>query len=260
MLINEVFTVRARYLRARVEGATVQAQSVISVDEQPDGDDQCVFTIRCRPEKLQRAFDFLTEAHDQFYKLPADQDFSICMNRARAALVTAQMEAIGIEDERAPRQLHVVYKEMLPSQIFKQMDETYQRVSKALHGESKSAEKMAGKQAWGLLRDVRRCVYALELLDIDEAKRKLMRDRVSKLSRLVEIEELAEKAKGLDPQERHALKELVARLKKGAQLTEEGQRTLGSVLRKIGGKAWEIGRPILSDVATAAIKTQFNLD
>jgi hypothetical protein len=259
-LINEIFAVRARYLRDNVEGATIQAQTVIQIDEQPDGDDQCVFVIRCRPEKLIHAFDLLTEAYTQFYKLSAHEDFSLCMNKARAALVTAQMEAIGIVNERPPRQLYAVYKELLTAQTFKQMDEAYQRVSKALHGESKSAERMEKNQAWKLLLSIRMCVYALERLEMDDTKKKLMRDQASRLDHLYIIEELAEKAKDLDAKERQALKEAIAGLKKGTPLTEDGQRTLGSVLRKIGGKAWEIGRPILSDVATAAIKAQFNLD
>jgi hypothetical protein len=259
-LINEIFRVRARHLGANLEGATIKTYTAVGVNEEPDADDQCIFAIQCRPEKLRHSFDLLTEAYDQFYKLGADEDFSSCMNKARAALVTAQMEGIGIIDERPPRQLHLVYREMLSARVFKLMDETYQRVSKALHAESRTADKMGRTQAWGLLRDARRSVYAIEYLEIEETKKKLMRDQAFKWSRLGDLEELAEKAKGLESQDRQALRDILARLKKNVSLTEEGQITFVSVLRKIGGKAWDVARPVLSEVLTAAIKQQLNVD
>ena len=259
-LINEIFTVRARFIRAQVEGANVQAQNVITVTEQPDAEDNCIFVVQCRTEILTRAFDLLTEAYDQFYRVGQHDDYSPCMSKARAALVTAQMEAIELKEERAPRQLYLVYKGLLDAVLFKLMDDTYQRVSKPLHFESKTSAKMERSTAWGLLRDTRRCVYAIEELTLDGEKKAALRNQAVKYDRIAILEELADKTSDLSSTDKHNLKELLAHIKKGVVLTEDRQKSLIAVIQNIGGKAWEVARPILSDVLTAALKKQFGLD
>ncbi len=261
-LINEIFTVRARFLRKRLEGATIQARSVVGIKEQPDADDQCVFTVTCRSEKLVDSFDLLTEAHNQFYKLGNDDDYSQCMIKARSALVKAQMEAIGIKQNRQPRRLYTVYKDILPKK-FKLMDDTYQRASSAVHPESKPSKKMDRNEAWILLRDIRRCVYALELLDMNESEQASLQNKVLKFERLEMLEQVAEKIEGLDLRDKQELKELIARMKKGIELSEEGQQTLITVLQKLKDKrdkAWEVLRPVLSELLTAAAKKQLGLE
>src|SRR5438477_5778488 len=138
-LINTIYKNRARHVSSRVQGANVKAQTVITVTEQTTGaHDECVFSIPCRAEKLGRTFGLLNEAYNDFFGTKPDGDFSACMIHARGALVAAQMEAIGFGDERAPRGIHLVYKESLSKDIYVLMDNAYQRVSSALHAESGS--------------------------------------------------------------------------------------------------------------------------
>src|SRR5581483_6535915 len=176
------------------------------------------------------------------------------------AVQAAQMGAIGLLEERAPRQLHDVYKELVSPDVFKRMDESYQRVSKVIHSESKTSGKLERRQAWTILHDIRRSVYALELLELSDAEKLKLQNQAKKLERLAVIEGLVEQAHDLDGQDRAKLKELVSEIKRGASLSEDQQKTLTAVLRKIGGKAWEVARPILSDVLTAAIEKASGLE
>jgi hypothetical protein len=259
-LINEIFKIRARFLQSTVQGADVRAQNVASVREEPDARDECVFILTCRPEKLAHAFDLLIEAYNQYYRLEPQEDFSNCMHKARGALISAQMGAIGLSDERQPRQLHAVYKGEVSGEIFKLMDESYQRVSKVLHTESKSSVRMERSHAWRLLLDIRKCVYALEALDLDETKQEIFRNQAKRVERIAAIEEFADKAQDLPAADRRELKEVLSHLRKGMDLSEERQATFAAVVRKIGSKAWEVAKPVLSEVLTASVKREFGLE
>lgn len=96
-------------------------------------------------------------------------------------------------------------------------------------------------------------------IDKNYVLKKSPRDEAVKSDRLATIEELANKAKDLQPEDRQLLRDLIAGLKKG-DLSDEHQLALVKLLRKAGDKVWEVSRPILSDVVTSAIKSQFGLD
>jgi hypothetical protein len=259
-LINEIFKIRARYLKSRVQGADVRAQNVVGVREEPDARDDCVFVLTCRSEKLAHAFDLLVDAYSQYYRLSPQEDFSACMHKARGALIAAQMQAIGLIDERQPRQLHSVYKGIVSNDVFKLMDESYQRVSKALHSESKSTVRMEKSQAWRLLLDIRRCVYALEVLELDPTNQEILRNQAKRFERIATIEDLVDKTQDLPSADKRELKELLSHIRKGATLSEERQATFAKFILKVGTKAWEVAKPVLSEVLSAALKNQFGLE
>jgi len=119
---------------------------------------------------------------------------------------------------------------------------------------------MDRKQAWSLLRDVRRSIYALESLELDEEKMIDIRDQAARLDRLANIEELAEKASELTSRDRNEIKEAISLLRRGTQLTEDRQINLVALLKKVGGKLWDVARPVLSEILTATVKHQLNLD
>ena len=258
-LLNEMFRIRARFLQTRVEDIKAQAKSVVEIVESPDVEDQCTFIISCRAEVLTKAFDFLTEAYDQYYTIKDDEDFSVCMNKARGALVAAQMEAIGLAEERAPRQLYMIYKGLLSPRDFKRMHEVFQQVSRVLHPEAASTAKLDKKRAWAHLRDVRRTVYALESLSLNNEERANLRNQALRNDRLAAIEEVANKSEGLDAGARHELKDILNHLRKGTQLSEERQAIFVQLLTKLGKTGRELADPVLTEVLTEDVKKKCGL-
>ena len=259
-LINEISKLRARHLQTRVKGADVTAQTVIKVVEETTAANECVFVMSTKEEKLTRAFDLLVEGYYQFSRLPAEADYSACMGKARAALVAAQMETVGIADERPGKQLYQVYKGILPAEVYRDMDGAYQRISAALHQESQSSGRMSRKNAWELLLSVRRSVFALELLELQPSQQVDLRNQSKRLDRLATIELLTEEAGKLSAEEKAQLKELVGQLKRGGALSEDRQITFAEMAKKAGEKVWEVAKPIIADVMTAALKKQLGLD
>lgn len=258
--LNELHTLRARLIQQEIEQVTVQALKVVDVLEHPDAEDNCVFVAQLRPEILTRSFDALYNAYDQFYKLSEADDFSSCASLARSALVSAQMEAIGLQAERAPRQLFKVFKEVLPRDDFKRMDKVYQVASKYVHiGETAPSEKLTRSRCWEILRDIRRSVYAFEFLNITEEQRTELRNTAMFNDRLAVLTELVQKTEEIPPQERNETVRLLSQLKERKLVEEHHQVRLVECLNRLGGKVWEVAKPILTEVITATIKKQYGL-
>ncbi len=260
--LNELLTLRARLIQqeiGEIEQAMIQVLKVVDVLEQPDAEDNCVFVAQLRPEILTRSFDALYDAYDQFYKLSADDDFSPCAMQARSALVSAQMEAIGIEAERPPRQLFKVFREVLPRDDFNRMDEVYQVTSKYVHKEAATSDKLSRSRCWSMLQNIRRSVYAFEFLDITEEQYAELHKAAILNDRIATLQELVRKTEGLSPQESAETIQLLSRLVKN-ELTEEHQQArLVEFLNRLGGKVWEVAKPILTEVTVAVIKKQYGL-
>lgn len=257
--LNELHTVRARLLQQEVEQATVEALKVVNVEEQPDAEDNCVFLAELRPEILTRSFDALYDAYEQFDKLSEAEDFSPCLMQARSALVSAQMESIRLDDERAPRQLFKVFEKILPRNDFRRMDEVYQVTSKYIHGEAASSGKLTKIRCREILRDVRRSVYAFEFLDITEKERNELRNKAMLNDRLALLTELVQKTEQLGAEEKRETVQFLSQVKKGKLIEEKKQVQLVQRLNRLGGKVWEVAKPILTEVITAAIKKQYGL-
>jgi hypothetical protein len=263
-LINEIETVRARIIEAQIDRTKVQAQKVVSIAEKPDAENHCVFVATRRPENLRAAFDLLTNAFDEYFKQSDDEDFSSCMAAARGALVKAQQEAIDFKEKHPPREFHKVFEDVLEKKQFRRMAETYHRVSQPLHPElGRSSSPMTRADAWRLLRDIRRSIYALELLDLDDKRKVELCHQVQVNHRLATVKDLLKEAEGLDNKDKEQLTQLLEQLRKGKLETEDKQADLVAILKKVSGrvgeKIWEVARPVLSDVLTAAVKQQCGL-
>jgi len=232
---------------------------VSSVKEQPDPDDGCVFVVECRPEHLTEAFDLLAEAFDRFYELEGNEDFGQCVVQARGALVKAQTEALGWSGQ-APRHLYKVYSGLLSRQEFRRMDDAFQRASRSAHAESRSSGTTTTRAAaWVVLRDIRRSVYALEMLELDDRKREGLRQQVEANERLGVIEQLIGQLEDMPASEKQEVQKLLSQLREGKLDTEETQSRLARMLHSIGGRVWEVARPVMSDVLSAAAKKELGL-
>lgn len=261
-LVNELHTVRARLIQQEIEESKVEALKVVNVVENPDADDNCVFIAKLRPEILSRSFDALYQAYELFYRLSESEDFSPCLPQARSALVSAQMESIGLEGERPPRQLFKIFKNVIQKNDFRRMKEVYQVTSKYIHSESASRKRLTSIHCQEILRDVRRSVYAFEFLDISEKERDDLRNKAILNDRLAvfrELTELVQKTEELDAEEKNETVRLLSQVKNGKVIEEQSQVQLVQRLRQLGGHIWEVAKPILTEVITAAIKKQSGL-
>jgi hypothetical protein len=252
-LLNEIHTMRARILEDQIPDVVAQSYKIVGITENPDADGNCIFELKGRPELLKRAFGHLTKAYDQYFASDKGQDFSSCMNSARAALVSAQLEVIGLPpDQRPPRQLFNIFKGILRARDFKRMDEVYQRVSSGLHPEG--GKKFERTDVWQALLDIRSVVYALELLELDEIKRGGLQKQSANYDRLATIEGFMKNMESFSPSERKQLNDLITKLKKGDPLNEESQSNLVVLLQKLGQRALETARPMLEEVLSEANK------
>lgn len=257
--LNELYTLQARLIQREIERATVQALKVTDVVEQPDAEDNCVFIAQVRPEILTRSFDVLYDAYEQFYKLSEDEDFSSCALVARSALVSAQMETIRLEGDRPPRQFFKVFKEVLPKDDFRRMDKVYQVTSKYVHIREGKGGKLTRSRCWEILHNIRRLIYAFENLNLTEEKRDELRNKAMLNDRLDILTELVQKTEELAPQERNETVQLISRLRKGELTDEHHQARLVEYLNRLGGKVWEVAKPILTEVITSAIGKRYGL-
>jgi flagellar motility protein MotE (MotC chaperone) len=259
-LLNQLYASRVRILEENIRGSQVEGYTVHEVKEVPDSMDNCVFIAEPVRENLNKALNLLNDAYTVYDGLGPEDDYSPCLITARAALVTAQMEAICMEAERAPRQLFKVYKDILLKDDYKRMDETYQRVSKPLHREAVSGGRVDKKKASELLRDVRRSVYALEYLPLSGDERARLKEIAYNHERIAIIGELAEQEGAITSEERKEIQKLLAQAVSKSLPEDAKQSRLVELLKKIGGKAWEVAQPVISDVLSAAIKQKYGLD
>jgi hypothetical protein len=256
-LLNEISTQRARILQARISGSIVKAQKVIEVTEQPDAEGRCVFLFKIRPEVLIKAFDLLNCAYDHFFELDENVDFTPCMNSARAALVSAQTETLGLDQSKSNPQSFKLFKGVLSKTDFKRMDETYQRVSKSLHPET--GIKCNREYTWSVLLDVRRSINVLEMLNLGEQKRLMLKTLAMHYNVLTALEKMAPGSEKLNANEINQMKQLVSKIGNGELLNEADQSHLELILRKAGENVWQTVQPIWAAVSTRAVKQNQNL-
>jgi hypothetical protein len=256
-LINEMFTARSRILEAKIDTIRAKAYKVINIEEQPDGEDNCIFILKCSPEVLIQPFDYLKEAYDQFYQNVATGNFVGSMTQARAAIKEGQLAILRWNEETKrppPRSIYKVFKGLLSNKDFKRMDDSYQRVSAPLHPELKQKSNMDKDKVWANLRDVRRTIYSLESLNLTNEKRRELVHNAIKTEQLDIINKYVRETENLEKHEKQQINKLLADVKKGELKDEERQTQLITLLKKIGGKAFEIAIPILKDILTATVK------
>ncbi|TET45487.1 hypothetical protein E3J59_03720 [Candidatus Aerophobetes bacterium] len=254
--LNELHTLRARLLEQEITGIIgAQARKVVDVLEKPDAEDNCVFVAQLRSEILTRSFNALYKAYEQFDKFSEADDFSPCASQARSALVLAQMDTIGLKG-KSPRQFFKVFQEVLTRDDFRRMDEVYQVISKYVHPET--SQRLTKSRCWEILRDIRRSVYAFEFLDLTEEQRVEFRNKAI-LNDLVVLTGLVQKTEKLALQERNETVQLLSRLKKGELTEERHQVWLVECLKRLGGRVWEVAKPILAELISATIRKQYGL-
>jgi hypothetical protein len=71
------------------------------------------------------------------------------------------------------------------------------------------------------------------------------------------IETAMKDTEDLSPGEKKQLNDLISKLKKGDQLSEENQSQLALILQKLGQKTFAAARPLLENVLSEANKKQF---
>lgn len=258
-LVNELFTRRARLMREEYEDTSVESPKVLRVMENPDTDDNCVFELELCSEKLTEAFDLFESAITAFEK---DQ-YEACLNNARGALVTAQYKKLSIDERSAPKQFYKVFQEVLDKKQFKLMDDVYQRVSKPFHPEStEGSEQLGRSQIVGILRDIRRSVYALEVapLSADDAVQLVRKARRAEiLSKL--LEELLNVSE-LEKADQALIRDKIRELQK-AELDQDRVNLFIEWLRqrlaKAPSKVWGVIQPVLSELIATAVKKQTGL-
>lgn len=253
--LNELCTSRARLIQQAINRIEAKAWKVVRVIHESDADDNCVFRATLRREILGHAFDTLCTAYDQYYRLSEQDDFSICAPIMRNALVYAQEGTVRLAEERALRQLYKVFRVVLSRRDFNRMRDVYHTLSSVVHTDA----KLAKADCWKILRDTRRSIYALELLDITEEERADLLKAATLEERVGLLRDLVDETAGLSPEERRETLRLISRLTK-KELVEEGEQArLLEFLKRLGGQIWELGKEILAEVAVAAIKKQYGL-
>ncbi len=258
-LLNEMMSSRARILQSILPDASLHADKVYNIEEGTESNGSCVFVAKFRKERLVRAFDTLHEAYNQFYRHDANDDFSPCAAQARAALQTAQMEALGITDERTPRQLYKVFNGILPNETYKRMRNAYHSFSKYVHKESPSSKKLVKARCLDLLRDVRRTLIDLELCEIPDDKKLELRKKAGNIDDIKTIEDAVSKSTTLSESEKENILKLINNIKNGISIEEKDQSYLLEYLKKFGEKIWEIAKPILRDIITDSLRKEYGL-
>lgn len=259
-LINELNISRVRILEAQIDHTKVECQVITSIDEQKAVEDECVFVAKCRPARLTHSLSLMEKAFHAFYSIVGDSDYGACMHNARGALTSAQLETLEIDIHRELRQSFQVFRDYLPKEKYRLMNDTYQRVSSALHPEQKSKREMTKEYSWNLLCEIREVIYALELLSLSEEQVVTLKRQAELIDRTISLEELAKKADKFTDEEKQQFRVVLTEIRKGVEPSEEKQIKIINVIRKLGDKAWEIARPVLIEVLTDALKKQYGLD
>ncbi len=255
--LNEVYTLGARSITGQI--GDMIARKVVSVEEDTDVDDNCIFTAEVRFERLRAAFNHLVFTYEQFEKLAEEDDFSPLMNEARNALIRAQREAIGWQDKTASKHLYKVFQFKLAKDDFKRMHDLYPRLASHAHAGEKDHAKLSRRLAWDLLVELRHVIYTLESLDLEESSRSALREKVKEIDKLEIVGRFVQKAEETDLIQRRTVERLIKRLEKEFPAKESDQGDLISHLKKIGGGVWDFCKPILIEIVSVAIKKRFNL-
>lgn len=254
-LINILLTARARMLQEQLGDISAEAPKVVSITEEPDADDNCVFEVQLRPEKLTKAFDLLEQALVSFEK----GDYYASSNSVRAAIKSAQLEKLFLDESNAPKNVYKAFKEVLDSKHYNLMDHAYHRVSKILHPERDKTPKNLNKWAvFGILRDIRRVIYILEVTDISPEKAHELVAKARHEEILKQMEDAVKNSKQLDSSMQINIQKEILKLKK-AELDKKNVENFTERLRQIGGKSLEVLQPIISDLIAALIKKETGL-
>lgn len=258
--LNEIITSKSRILEAMIEGSKIKSRIVHRVDEHPDANDVCVFTSVRRDEKLTKAISELHKAYNLFFRINATDDYSTCAPLARSALMSAQMEFLSLTSERMPPQLFKVFSEVFPNKdSFKRMDEAYQVASKYCHLEAGSTKPLTKDRCWELLADVRKTIYELEFIDIEDGKKKELYKLGLAISKLKSLEDALADEKKLCDADKTEINKIVSQLKKGKLVDESVSSNAAKILSNLGGKVWEVAKPVLSEILSESIKSQYGL-
>lgn len=258
-LLNELIGSRSRILKKKVDLQLPPPEKIFEVVEKPDADGSCVFYAYFREERLTKAFDTLYEAYNQFYSHEENDDYSPCAMFARAALVSAQQETVDLNGEKAPGDLYKAFKGILNSDTYKRMHESYHTASTYVHIEGSSSKTLTKSKCIDLLRDVRRVIIDLELLDLSiDDKRNLLED-AKNLEAVSKLKSLLNNETELSEDDNNIIKTIINTLEKEKGENREKQTKILNILKKAGGRAEEFALPILRNIATEALKKQFDL-
>ncbi|MBU0515890.1 MAG: hypothetical protein KJ621_14070 [Proteobacteria bacterium] len=254
-LLNELLTSRSRILQDEIgQPIRYEALKVIKILEQPDAKDNCVYIATLRKEVNEYAFDLMTQAFDSYYAKKGVDDYSECVIKARGALKKAQEQAAGFEDN-PPTLLYKAFKSVLTSPDFKRMDVVYQRASQPLHPEKDPKRTLTRQDCWAIMTDIRRSVYTLEFIELTEEKKV----DIQTTAYLLDIERSVRTSSRLNKEGKEQAKKIFKEIQEGKIKDERTQERLIRMLQTVGGKTWEMTKPIITGVITAAVKKQFGL-
>lgn len=230
-----------------------------NVEERDDIDGSCVFYAYFRKERLTKSFDELHNAYNQFYALQPEDDYSACAMFARSALVSAQEETICSNGENVPRNLYKVFKGLLKPDTYRRMHESYQITSKYVHKEASKSGKLNINRCKEILRDIRRAIIDLEFLVLSEEERISHLNKAKALDVASDLDKLIGGELELSEEVLNEIRSSIKKLKKGEQIDEIQQTVILEGIKNAGGKVWEFTKPILREIATEALKKQYDL-
>ena len=153
-----------------------------------------------------------------------------------------------------------VFKDAISKDAYKRMDEVYQVASSYIHKESRSSKRLGKARCFRILRDVRRTIYEMELLQLSKEQKEQMYRSVRMMDISRKIEGLITAQSDLSEVEKKEVKALLGKLSKGKLREESQQAKLAAFLSNIGGRVWEISKPVLTEVLTASIKKQYGIE
>lgn len=259
-LINELHSSWVRLIAGETDfGVSGHPLKAYTVVETPDIDGNCIFVAKLREEKLTKTFDELYEVVFEHQNHSEDANHLGCVTAARKALERAQKEFFGLDDQQSPKELYKALKGNIAKKDFDRMRDLYHSASRHLHGTGET-QKISKTTSFEILRDVRRTVYAIEFLDMSDQK-KIEAVQAIKVNEYMNLaEQVLQGMTDLPDKKREEVRNLIKNLKnqKGVMEEELLRRTIDS-FRAIGGKLWEVARPIFTEIASAAIKKQFDL-
>lgn len=251
-LLNEFFTSRPRQLQKVFPGSEFRSVKVVDVQEQPDADDYCIFSATVVEEQLKPAFDLLDRAWTSF----ESGSYGDSINDARSALERAQLHKVGCADDMPAKELHGIFEKKMDKRLKKVWHDVYHRLSETIH--RKTTNEIDSERLRAVLLDVRRCIYALEFLQLTNEEAAAIRTQIEVARSVAELVNFIRSSSDLASTDKDQVLQEIERLRKGS-LDEQNQISLVDRLKKLKAPAWDIAEKVLSSLISDALKKQLGL-